>query len=293
MTDRTVGNGGLRRHRFVVDEPEIPFDCRVLFESEHVLAIDKPHFLATMPRGMWYRQTALVRMRERTGNPELSPAHRLDRATAGIVVLVKHARDRGAYQTLFERRKVEKTYECLAPAVPADDPGTLERLGRDLHPLERLDPPALFPLVIRSHIHKTVGVLQASERVLGTADPGFRRTNRAVRARGGASPVIVPNAETLVEVKPDSLLTASDRQAMAGHPGTRVYVLHPRTGKTHQLRVQMNDLGLPIIGDDLYPRVVERAEEDFGSPLRLVARTLRMTDPFSHEEWTFVSKIPL
>lgn len=54
----------------------------VLYEDERIIVVDKPHFLATMPRGMWYRQTALIRLRERLGEPDITPAHRLDRMTA-------------------------------------------------------------------------------------------------------------------------------------------------------------------------------------------------------------------
>lgn len=35
-------------------------------------------------------------------------------------------------------------------------------------------------------------------------------------------------------------------------PGLRIYLLKPLTGKTHQLRVAMKALGVPIIGDPLY-----------------------------------------
>ena len=54
----------------------------VLYEDERIIVVDKPHFLATMPRGMWYRQTALIRLRERLGEPDITPAHRLDRMWA-------------------------------------------------------------------------------------------------------------------------------------------------------------------------------------------------------------------
>ena len=57
----------------------------VLYEDERIIVVDKPHFLATMPRGMWYRQTALIRLRERLGEPDITPAHRLDRVTAGVI----------------------------------------------------------------------------------------------------------------------------------------------------------------------------------------------------------------
>ena len=61
----------------------------VLYEDERIIVVDKPHFLATMPRGMWYRQTALIRLRERLGEPDITPAHRLDRMTAGVLVFVR------------------------------------------------------------------------------------------------------------------------------------------------------------------------------------------------------------
>ena len=71
------------------------------------------------------------------------------------------------------------------------------------------------------------------------------------------------------------------------------YTLHPRTGKTHQLRVHMNSLGLPIVGDDFYPRIQTRLYDDFSQPLQLVARVLRFTDPITGKRQEFVSRIPL
>ena len=78
-----------RRHRYVIAEPHIPFEYEVLYEDDGIIVIDKTHFLATTPRGMWYRETALIRLRERYGEPDIVPAHRLDRLTAGVVVFVR------------------------------------------------------------------------------------------------------------------------------------------------------------------------------------------------------------
>jgi tRNA pseudouridine32 synthase/23S rRNA pseudouridine746 synthase len=271
MTDRTVSRG-MVQHRFVVSEPDIPFHCTILFENEHVLVVDKPHFLATMPRGMWYRQTALIQLRQMTGNQELSPAHRLDRQTAGVVVFVKHREDRGAYQMCFERHQVRKTYECLAPAVPQHPVRSTAHVTDQTSDSISSDHIS-FPVTIESHICKKVGVLQAFELEIGESTP--------------------VNACTRIEVKPQQDVTDSDREAMDRFPGTRVYVLHPQTGKTHQLRVHMNDLGCPIVGDDLYPQICDRKYDDFSSPLRLVARKLEMTDPLSGQKWMFTSHIPL
>ncbi|MEE1295669.1 MAG: pseudouridine synthase, partial [Bifidobacterium sp.] len=122
MNDQAEGrpDRGGPRHRWVTDEPDIPFALNVVYEDARLVVVDKPHFLATTPRGMWYRQSVLMRVRDAFGEPEITPAHRLDRATAGIVVLVRDPAARGAYQTLFQDRRVRKTYECVAPlAVPA------------------------------------------------------------------------------------------------------------------------------------------------------------------------------
>ncbi|MDN6554377.1 MAG: pseudouridine synthase [Bifidobacterium mongoliense] len=253
MTGPSVPVGAAeRRHRWVGEEPAIPFELQVLYEDDGIIVVDKPHFLATTPRGMWYRQSALMRLRERFGEPDITPAHRLDRATAGIVLFVRKPRMRRRYQMLFQDRLVSKTYECLAPCAPIRRP----RCGT-VTPLEA---PRVFPLMRRSTIVKRRGRLQAFEL------PGE------------------VNAETLIEL--------GDAAAGALMPWRR-YVLRPRTGKTHQLRVHMNALGLPIAGDDLYPVITNPAYDDFSHPLQLVARELSFTDPITHEPRTFRSRVPL
>ena len=133
---------------------------------------------------------------------------------------------RGAYQTLFARGEVRKTY--------------LARAG--------VDPSLEFPMTMRSRIIKERSRLQAFE------EPGE------------------PNAETLVE-----------------HLGDGLYRLTPRTGRTHQLRVHMASLGLPIVGDPLYPDVIDVAPGDFSSPLRLLADRLEFDDPLTGDRRRFES----
>ena len=252
-----------RRHRYVTEEPHIPFDCTVLYEDERIIVVDKPHFLATTPRGMWYRETALIRLRQTYGEPDIIPAHRLDRLTAGIVVFVRDRASRSAYQLLFQNHLAVKTYECLAPLRPIGRPcfGTIRKL----------EPPRPFPLERRSRIVKQRGILQAYE------EPG------------------TPNAETLIERVGLGHMdrTAYPVSGMDGRHMVARYVLHPRTGKTHQLRVHMNSLGLPIVGDDFYPRIIEHAYDDFSNPLELVARELEFDDPLTGEHRRFTSRIPL
>ena len=260
-----------KTHRYVTDEPRIPFDLDVLYEDAGIIVVDKPHFLATTPRGMWYRETALIRLREAYGDDAIIPAHRLDRMTAGVVVFVRDRALRGAYQTLFQERRTTKTYECLAPAAPAIRP----RYGT----VERLEPPRTFPLLRRSRIVKRRGILQAVE------EPGEVNAETTIALgewTAGDSRTPVAGA-----------VAHGDMAAARPSGRVRAYTLHPRTGKTHQLRVHMNALGLPIVGDDLYPCIEMRAYDDFSHPLELVARRLAFTDPVSGEDREFVSRIPL
>lgn len=96
-------------------ETPIPFEAAILYRDEHLLVADKPHFLATIPSGKYLRETLLVRLKKATGLDELIPLHRLDRATAGLVLFSVNPATRGAYSALFAGRSIEKTYEALAP----------------------------------------------------------------------------------------------------------------------------------------------------------------------------------
>ena len=218
-------------HRDLPAELPVPFPVRVVHRDEHIVVADKPHFLATTPRGSHVTQTALARLRHELDLPGLGAAHRLDRLTAGLVLFTVRPEERGAYQTLFRDRRVRKEYEAVAP----------------------YDPSLALPRTVRSRILKERGVLAAREA------PGE------------------PNALTHV--------------ALAGHrDGLGRYRLVPETGQTHQLRVHLNALGIPILGDPLYPEVAAPTPPgEFRRPLQLLARTLEFTDPFTGREHHFTS----
>ncbi|MFI7343280.1 RluA family pseudouridine synthase [Streptomyces sp. NPDC050085] len=219
-------------HRDLPAETRVPFVVDVVYRDEHIVVADKPHFLATTPRGSHVTETVLARLRRELDLPAIGPAHRLDRLTAGLVLFVVRPEERGRYQTLFRDRLVAKEYE----AVAAHDPGV---------PL---------PVTVRSRIEKERGVLTAQE------------------IPGGE-----PNAESHVQ--------------LAGTKGELgLYRLTPHTGRTHQLRVHMNRIGLPILGDPLYPVVADPvAPDDFRRPLQLLARSLEFRDPVTGREHRFVS----
>lgn len=105
-------------YRELDHETPIPFEEEVLYQDEHIVVADKPHFLPTIPTGRFVKETLLVRLRRRLGIEDLVPIHRLDRETAGVVVFSCNAASRGAYQSLFQKRLVQKEYEALAGPLP-------------------------------------------------------------------------------------------------------------------------------------------------------------------------------
>ena len=113
--DTYLPNTHLLYFRRLAREPEIPFEEIILFQDEHILVADKPHFLPVTPSGLYLHQTLLNRLKKKTGIQELSPIHRIDRDTAGLVIFSVNPSERAQYQNLFRDRAVKKVYEAIAP----------------------------------------------------------------------------------------------------------------------------------------------------------------------------------
>ena len=101
--------------RRLAREPEIPFEEAILFQDAHIVVADKPHFLPVTPSGLYLHQTLLNRLKKSTGIQTLSPIHRIDRDTAGLVIFSVNPNERAQYQNLFRDRVVKKVYEAIAP----------------------------------------------------------------------------------------------------------------------------------------------------------------------------------
>lgn len=105
-------------YRELEGEAPIPFAEEVLYQDDHILVADKPHFLPVIPSGRFLHETLLVRLKRKTGLAHLTPIHRIDRETAGIVVFSHNPETRGTYQSLFQKREMKKVYEALAGTLP-------------------------------------------------------------------------------------------------------------------------------------------------------------------------------
>jgi tRNA pseudouridine32 synthase/23S rRNA pseudouridine746 synthase len=104
-------------YRELENEKAIPFVEQVLYEDEHILVVDKPHFLPVIPSGRFLHETLLVRVRKQRATEALVPTHRLDRETAGVVLFSLNPKTRGHYTSLFRNRRIRKVYEALAPTL--------------------------------------------------------------------------------------------------------------------------------------------------------------------------------
>ncbi|QYF94560.1 pseudouridine synthase [Massilia sp. PAMC28688] len=120
VAEATVLKRGMRLwyYREIEDEAPLPFEETILHQDQHLLVADKPHFLPTTPGGRFLRESLLVRLKNRLGIDDLTPIHRLDRETAGVVIFSVRPDSRGAYQSLFQKRCIDKVYEAIAPQLP-------------------------------------------------------------------------------------------------------------------------------------------------------------------------------
>lgn len=271
-------------YRSVPEETPIPFTISVLHHDEHLLVVDKPHFVPSTPGGRFLQESALVKMRNRLGNPDLVPLHRLDRATAGILAFSTTPETRGVYQQLFERRQTQKIYEAVS-ALP--EGSSSEAL------LSR------FPLTYRNRMTKTKGVVTARTEDYSPQESGHLPRPRTAKQRRTSAPTTGPNAQTHIELlgagPSTEASTTSDVTGPDQNTSTRYahFRLSPYTGKTHQLRVHLAALGLGIVNDPFYPVLQDAAPDDYDLPLQLLARELSFTDPISGYQRRFVSNLTL
>ncbi|MEV7574843.1 RluA family pseudouridine synthase [Pseudarthrobacter sp. NPDC089323] len=262
-----VGEGGVPLHRgtplqdhtfiwyyrTLPPETRIPVDIGILYQDEHLLVVDKPHFLPTTPGGTYIQESALVRLRNQLGLPDLIPMHRLDRMTAGVLLFSTNPQTRGRYQVLFEKRQVQKEYECVSAAEPAPE-----------------HPAVDFPVVVRNRMTKSRSYLLAE--VIEGEPNAETRIERLETFDGGP---------------------AAGAPGTTGGGRLARYRLEPHTGKTHQLRVHMASLGLGIVNDAFYPDLLDKAPDDYARPLQLLARSIQFVDPVSGKPVEYRSGLEL
>ena len=270
--------------RPVPDEPAVPIELAVVAENERFVVVDKPHGMASVPKGSHVANSVLVAARRQFKNDLLVAAHRLDLETAGLVLLVKEPQWRGAYQLLFERRRIRKTYRAVAPLIGAAGAAAAGAAAAGA---------------------AATGAGTASEGALGLAASGQRWHSElmlqktdgelrvqlvdvaAPRQNRKYNPAVYYGERRRAPKRIGTAITDIALQRVVGTPGGEqlgVYALYPHTGFTHQLRVAMAELGAPICGDPLYPHQLSLAQSEAREyPLQLLAASLDFVDPITGE----------
>jgi len=145
-------------YRHLPGEPSLPFEHQVLHQDGHLLVVDKPHFMPVTPTGRYVQQSLLVRLKRQLDLPDLSPLHRIDRDTAGLVLFSLQPRTRGTYQALFRERSMAKAYDAVAPwnaqlAFPREHRSRMEESAQFFRMQE-------VPGEPNSHTHMAVQAVQ-------------------------------------------------------------------------------------------------------------------------------------
>ncbi len=117
---REIAKPGIKvyYYREVENEAVIPFKEKIISGDEHIIAVDKPHFLPVIPAGKYVNETLLNRVKRTTGITDIAPLNRLDRETAGIVLFSINKKSRDSYYNLFRTRQVKKIYKAISPENP-------------------------------------------------------------------------------------------------------------------------------------------------------------------------------
>ncbi|CAM2008271.1 RluA family pseudouridine synthase [Acanthopleuribacter pedis] len=95
------------------EEPVVPDDIHIVHEDASLLVVDKPPGLPVTPTGDFYQNTLLHLLRAQTNNAALSPVHRLDIETSGLIAFAKQPDQRGFYQMQFQQNRIAKSYTAL------------------------------------------------------------------------------------------------------------------------------------------------------------------------------------
>ncbi len=279
------------------DEPALPWPARVLFQDAHLVVADKPHFMPVTPTGPFVQNSLLVQLKRELGLPELSPIHRIDRDTAGLVAFAVQASERAAYQGLFRDRAVHKRYEAIAPAA---DLNALAAQGAGLGSWSALGQSLLTPFSEPSSPAATHELTMPESAPAPTTTPGSDQPIQhsdsseaawCYRSRLESHAHFFTMHEVAGEANCETHLQCLARDAS----GWARYALVPHTGRRHQLRAHLSALGLPLRHDPYYPQVSRGAQDadDWQHPLQLLARQLGFVDPITGEARLFESRLQL
>lgn len=173
-------------------------DKRILLQDEHVLVVDKPSGLVSVPPTPTGEPTVLDHLARITGSP-VQGVHRLDHGTSGLMLFARSQEATGVLERAFQRHEVQRTYLAICRGLPQaptlwDEPLTLTKPGaapREVSAVTRLlsadaaGPAALVHLALdtgRWHQVRLHAALHGHP-VLGDRDHGDPARDRPLKTR--------------------------------------------------------------------------------------------------------------
>lgn len=224
------------------------------YEDEWLLIIEKPANLLTVPgRGIEKQDCLSARIQQKW--PEALIVHRLDMATSGLVIMARDATTQRHLSDAFAQRLIHKDYEAIVT-------GCIDGA---------------------SH-YASIRANQAND----TAPSGSEEWHTI------DLPLISdwpnrPKQMVNFEIGKPSMTHWRILEINKVNQTTRV-ALRPITGRTHQLRVHMQAIGHPILGDTLYTNTT--THQTSGPRLLLHACHLKFTHPSTQQPLDFFSDVP-
>lgn len=220
---------------------------RIIYEDNHVLGVVKPAgMLAQGDRtgdlsALEFAKRYIKETHDKPGRVFLGLVHRIDRPVSGVMIFARTSKAASRLAKAFHDRLTEKRYLCVVSGLVSEDDGELTALIERTHNRSRIAP------------HATD---RSKEAVLG-----FRVVARVKRSGSNAG-------------------------ARAGLPARRqddpsmtLMEVSPRTGRHHQIRLQLSAAGHPIRGDLKYGAVTPLADKS----IALHAAGLRFPHPVRDE----------
>eukprot|EP00262_Sarcandra_glabra_P011122 TRINITY_DN26843_c0_g1_i1.p1 TRINITY_DN26843_c0_g1~~TRINITY_DN26843_c0_g1_i1.p1 ORF type:complete len:372 (+),score=31.67 TRINITY_DN26843_c0_g1_i1:121-1116(+) len=248
---------------------------QILFEDESMIFVNKPSgvyceaVLSSIPRFL-AGSSDLTKMGMETAPLELHLANRLDRDTSGVMVITKSHKVAGKLVKAFTDHKVKKTYIALCIGSAPKWENILVSSG---HGRSRF---GVWRVYAASDIGRTlpggsvVRHMETSFEVLSVNKQGNFKQPTNFRT---------DELETLVaeEGRKDSKI-----YEMGEEKGVEILIrAYPRSGRTHQIRLHCQYLGIPIRGDVKYHGVHEWKEETYETHA-LHAESLSFDHPITH-----------
>jgi 23S rRNA pseudouridine1911/1915/1917 synthase len=237
-------------------EPDTPQHFEVLFHDPHLLAVNKPGGLPTLPGGGFMENTLLRLVQKQT--PNANPVHRLGRATTGIVLFAKTPQAASKLEASWNTPGIQKIYRALAQGVAQHDA------------YEILTPIGLVP-------HPRIGSVWA-------ASPSGKPSKSLAK--------VISRAQSSTA----SSSTASSSTASSGTAGTTTFEVSLNSGRPHQIRIHLASIGHPLVGDPLYGSTGQPLENLPGLPgdggYFLHAQFLNFQHPITGEQINLEAGLP-